>query len=775
MLLIKGRLLFLAISACLALTMCRFTFHPLPLCYTFLFLLYIYRKFKPLHLCFHFLIIILFIVVYIVTEKNNDTSLADGEYITQSEILSIPVIDGNQLKGTIINENKEKLTYRYTIETTEQKEALKKLKPGDQCVFNGELRTPKGPTMPNAFDYKQYLHDQHIHWQFIIEKIEKCHSPDRIRALTFLLHIRLKGLELIERHFPSSSEGIVQALLFGERKLIDEEVEKGYQALGIVHLLAISGLHVGLLVGGIYYVMIYCGATHERARLVFLLLLPLYMVLTGGSPSVIRASFMVILYFLIKMCRLNIPAIDVISFTCLVLLVVNPYYLFQVGFQLSYIVSLGLILSVKLISRYKSFLAKLTIVSSVAQLCSIPLLLYHFFEVSLISLPLNMMFVPFYSFLVLPLSIASTFLIVIFPPLGTIFVAFLDAILSHTHLFVLNVLKLPFSTLVTGRPSVIFILLYCAGTYFLLLGLEQKFPLKKLSHSAGFIVVLFLGQALFSYVNPYGKVMFIDVGQGDSVFIQLPFNKGVYMIDTGGRISFPKEEWELTNNTYSIVESITVPYLKSIGITKINGLFLTHGDVDHVGEAVTLINQIEIKELIVPEGFVRGEVEEKVINKAKEKNIDVKVVRSGDQLVFKGFPFYILSPQELTDSKNDDSLVLWTELGGLKWLFTGDAEQRSEEKIIEKYLNLHADVLKVGHHGSKGSTSEQFLNTLSPSLAVISAGANNRYQHPHQEVIDKLKYRNITILRTDLHGGILYEFKGTSGTFSIHPPYDEVK
>lgn len=675
----------------------------------------------------------------------------------------------------MINENKEKLTYLYTIETTEQKEALKKLRPGDQCVFNGELRTPKGPTMPNAFDYKQYLHDHHIHWQFIIEKIEKCHSPDYFRALTFLVHIRLKGLELIERHFPSSSEGIVQALLFGERKLIDEEVEKGYQSLGIVHLLAVSGLHVGLLVGGIYYVMIYCGATHERARFVFLLLLPLYMVLTGGSPSVIRASFMVILYFLIKICNLKIPAIDVISFTCLVLLVINPYYLFQVGFQLTYVVSLGLLLSAKLISQYTSFLAKLTIVSSIAQLCSIPLLLYHFFEVSLISLPLNMMFVPFYSFLILPLSIAATFLTFFFSPLGTLFVSFLDVILSHTHLFVLNVLKLPFSTLVTGRPSVIFILLYCVGAYFLLLRLERKFPFKKIFNPAGFIAVLFIGQVFYPHVNPYGKVMFIDVGQGDSIFIQLPFNKGVYMIDTGGRISFPKEDWELTKNTYSIVESITVPYLKSIGVTKIDGLFLTHGDVDHVGEAEDLINQMKIKELIVPEGFVRGDIEEKVINKAKEKNINVKIVRSGDHLVFKGFPFYILSPQELTDSKNDDSLVLWTKLGGLNWLFTGDAEQRSEGKIIEKYPTLHADVLKVGHHGSKGSTSEQFLNTLSPSLAVISAGANNRYQHPHPEVIDKLNRRNISILRTDLHGGILYQFKGTSGTFSIHPPYDEVK
>ncbi len=714
-------------------------------------------------------------IVYTFTEKHNQSSLIEGEYFTTGEIMSIPEMDGNQLKGLMTNETKEKLMFQYTIETIEQKEVVKKLKPGDLCTFKGELRTPKAATMPNAFNYKQYLYDQHIHWQFKIDKIEKCHSPDQFHIETFLLRLRLNGLEVIEHHFPPSAEGIVQALLFGERQLIDEEVEKGYQSLGIVHLLAISGLHVAILVGGVYYVIIYCGVTHERARLIFLVLLPIYMVITGCSPSVIRASFMVILYFLIKMFRLKIPTIDVISFTCLFLLFVNPYYLFHVGFQLSYVVSLGLLLSGRLIIHYKSFLAKLTIVSTVAQLSSIPLLLYHFFEVSFISLPLNMIFVPFYSYLILPLSIIATFLITTIPPLGTFFVSLLDVILSQSHLLVLNILKLPFSTLVTGRPSIIFILFYCLGTYFLLLRIEQRSTLKHICQWIGFLLMLFIGQVFSPHVNPNGKVMFIDVGQGDSAFIQLPFNKGVFLIDTGGRISFPKEEWEKTKSTYSLVESITIPYLKSIGVTKINGLILTHGDVDHIGEAVELMNQIKIEELVIPEGFSRGEIEEEVINLAKENKIAIKVVHAGDQLTYRDFPFYIVSPQVLTDSKNDDSLVLWIKLGGLRWLFTGDAEHESEEKIMRKYSNLKADVIKVGHHGSKGSTSEQFLDTLSPSVAVISAGFNNRYNHPHQEVITKLKRRDIKILRTDLHGGILYEFKGTSGTFSIHPPYDEVK
>ncbi len=710
-----------------------------------------------------------------MTENNNHTELSEGKYEVQSQLISAPVIDGNQMRGTVKNEQKEKLTYSYTIKTLEQKSVLMKLKPGDICFCDGELRKPKAPTMPNAFDYKQYLYDHHIHWQFKIENIEKCYSPDRLDPLAFIQLIRMNGLKIIELHFPHSSEGVVQALLFGERGLIDEEVEKAYQALGIVHLLAISGLHVGLLVGGIYYLMIYCGVTHERTRMVFLILLPIYMILTGGSPSVIRASIMVILYFIIKMINLKVPTTDVIGFTCLLLLFINPYYLFQVGFQLSYIVSLGLLLSTKLIGLYKGFLAKLTIVSLIAQLCSIPLLMYHFFEISLISLPLNMMFVPFYSIFVLPLSIIATVLIFLIPPLGSIFVFLLNLILSYSDIFVLNVINLPFSTFVTGRPSIIFILLYCFGMYGLLLRLEQKSNLNKMLKPASFLIILFIIQTLLPSINPFGKVMFIDVGQGDSALIQLPYNKGVYIIDTGGTISYQKKEWETSRNSYSIAESVTIPYLKSMGVTKIKGLFLTHGDLDHIGEAISLMNHLDIKELIVPKGFVRGELEKETIEKAINQKMDVKVVSSGDQLHSDDLTFYVLSPYRLTDSKNDDSLVLWVKIGGLKWLFTGDAELKSEKLILSQYPDLKADVLKVGHHGSKGSTSEELLDTLSPSYAVISAGYKNRYQHPHNEVMEKLMSRDISILRTDHHGGILYQFKGNDGTFSTHPPYIEVK
>lgn len=771
---IKNQLVYLAISACLSIILSRYAFHPLVILVTIIYLFYLYVNFNFRFLLIAFIFIAFYAGHYVLTDLHNKTKLSKGEFESYFSFEEIPLIDGNRMRGTIQDVSGEKLIFSYIIRSYEEKEVLMELIPGDTCRFQGELKEPKSPTMPNAFNYKQYLHDHHIHWQLQVRSIKHCRS-DKKTLLEWVLQFRVKGLTLIEENFPSTSEGIVQALLFGERSLLDEDVEIAYQKLGIVHLLAISGLHVGLLVGAIYSIMIYFGVTHEKTRLILIIILPIYMILTGASPSVVRASFMVILYFLIKSSKAKFTPTDVISFTCLVLLFINPYYLFQVGFQLSYIVTLGLLLSSKIIGSYTHSVVKLIVVSSVAQLCSIPLILFHFFEVSLISLPLNMIFVPFYSLIILPLSISSTLIVTITPPLGAPLISLLHLLLDFSSSFVLKVSSWSLTTITTGKPSFLFIMFYCISTLVLLQRFEKSPSHKSLYKPFSIIVILFLIQLHLPYFTPFGKVIIINVGQGDSIFINLPFNKGNFMIDTGGRVSYPTEEWEETRNTFSIAEDITVPYLKSIGVTHLDGLILSHGDQDHIGEAISLMNHIKVKELVIPKGFVRGELEERVIEKARKGDMKIRAVNAGDQLTYRDFSFYVLSPKELSTSKNDDSMVLWAKIGGLKWLFTGDAEMRSEERMVSTYPHLKVDVLKVGHHGSRGSTSEQLLEHIKPSIAIISAGYQNRYQHPHKEVIDKLEKRKIKILRTDIQGGILYKFKGNAGTFFTHPPYDIVK
>jgi competence protein ComEC len=771
---LKGKLLFLAISAVFSIMLCRDQFNPLLISTTLAFLIFLLLKKERLLFLLCTATILLFICIFFYTEFHNKSSLKDGTYTVNAIITSIPSIDGNQFKGNIKNNSGEKITFYYRISSLEEKIALEKINPGTYCVFKGELIMPKSSTMPNAFNYKQYLHDHHIHWQYEVEEIENCHGG-KMDWLFLLLEIRKNGLAFIEEHFPNSSVGIVQALLFGETGMLDHDVETAYQELGVVHLLAISGSHVALLVSGIYYLFIYCGITHERTKIVLVLILPVYMILTGAAPSVIRACFMVIIYFLIKLCKRRVSSLDVISFTFLVLLLINPYYLFQVGFQLSYAVTFGLLLSIGIVEHFTSWLVKLTVVSFIAQLCSTPLLLFHFYEVSLISLPMNMLFVPLYSFVILPGAIVSTGLAAVSLTIGIHIINLFSEILQQTHQIVLFASSIPYTTLTIGKPTKLITIGLMISIIYLFLQFERHRRIKLLFRPTLYLFFVIIIQVVSPFINPSGKVLIIDVGQGDSIFIQRPYNKGNYLIDTGGRISFPKEKWEETSNSFSITEDVTVPFLKSIGITELDALFLTHGDLDHIGEALPLMDKVKIKELIIPKGFVRGELEEKIIQVAESKRIKITTVNAGDQLSFKDHPFYVVSPQVLTESKNDDSLILWTELGGLKWLFTGDGEIEGEKKLINMYPSLKVDVLKVGHHGSKGSTSEQLLDHIKPRVALVSAGLNNRYQHPHSEVLERLSVRKIPLLRTDQNGAILYHFKGNTGTFSTHPPYDVVR
>ncbi|MEI2665529.1 DNA internalization-related competence protein ComEC/Rec2 [Rossellomorea sp. LJF3] len=694
-------------------------------------------------------------------EKNQKSDLTPQSEPSSLQVFidDIPTIDGNTFVSFAKVEN-EKLLIRYYFATEEEKRRFAEVNPGFVCNVKGQLAEPQHSKNPNSFDYKDYLSHQGVYWILEVQGFEGC--VDRSTWKHSLTQLRFQGLKRIEREFPSSTVGITQALLFGETGMITEDTMKAFRELGVVHLLAISGLHVGLLFAILHYLLLRIGLTREAASLTGILFLLCYIVLTGGSPSVVRASFMLIILILGKQTSRNIGVIDSLATVFLLIVLYEPFSVYNVGFQLSFAVSFSLVLSSRTILQSSSSFKQMVTVTMVAQLSSLPFVTYHFYEFSLIGFLTNLLYVPLFSIIILPMAIV-TYLFISVVSAGWAMIPY-QILLEGIQWLSSAVASLPFSTLIMGRPNIVLVLGYLILIYFVFVGMETR---KYIS-----VVLLFLFTFIHLILNnyhPYGEIVFIDVGQGDATLIDLPFNHGTYLIDAGGEVPFPKEKWEEKKNHFSVGEDILVPFLKSKGITSIDALILTHGDLDHIGGAEAVLNEMKVGELLISPGSGEKVEVDRLIKMAKVKRISVKEVMYRDNWRGDGDGLHIVSPLDKEYEGNNDSIVLYGEIGSKKWLFTGDLEKEGERELVATF-DLPVDVLKVGHHGSNTSTSEVLLDETDRAVAVISAGETNRFGHPHPEVMERLKERGLTIYSTAVNGAITYRFWDKKGTFSAHLP-----
>ncbi|EAF0470755.1 MBL fold metallo-hydrolase, partial [Listeria monocytogenes] len=275
------------------------------------------------------------------------------------------------------------------------------------------------------------------------------------------------------------------------------------------------------------------------------------------------------------------------------------------------------------------------------------------------------------------------------------------------------------------------------------------------------ILICFCFLCYFSSFNFSGKVSFIDVGQGDSILIQLPYNQGNYLIDTGGQLPFEKEAWAKKRKPFTIGESTLTPVLKSKGINSLDKVIITHSDADHMEGLDDLQKNITINELIYAKGAENKPIMKEAL--AAMPKVKQTIILAGAKWQIGENSFECLYPDKAGEGGNDDSIVLKAVLDDKVWLFTGDLEANGEMGISEQPIK--ADILKVGHHGSKTSSSKEFIQKVKPTFAVISCGLNNRFGHPHEETINTLETAGVTILRTDVQGEIIYTFgKGFEAT-----------
>ena len=716
-------------------------------------------------LSFHLVIMGMFLGAASFSDHRNKTAYHGTESQFIITFTNQPNIDGNSLKGLVASEKGERLVLRYKITTELEQEKLGQfLRIGLTCPAEGTLQIPDKNRNENSFDYQRYLLRQGIHWIFKADSIsfEECKKAGNSIPVS-IRNWRLKGIAYIREHFPEESSGFVTALIFGDQTYIDEGALTNYQRLGLVHLLAISGLHVSFLTGLLFYFGIRIGITRERMMLAILLFLPVYMLLSGASPSVVRSCLMAMLFFLLLLFKKRISAGAAIGSAYMALLFFRPNMLYDIGFQLSFAVTFSIIMSSSIVLQYPKKTTQLFIVSSICQLAALPILLFHFFEASILGVFLNVLYVPLYSIILLPFSLISLFIHIVLPSLGQPLISLLNFTFILCNKAADGASYLPLASIPFGKPPFIMMLLLVISLLGLYLTWEVSFEKSKIW--CGIMIVLLILQYNLQRFSPFGEVQIIDVGQGDSILIILPFNRGNYLIDTGGQITFPIDTWAEKRKKFNTADDIIIPLLKSKGIHQLDKLILTHPDADHMGSAKELIENFKVGEIIIGGWSEEQYRNMDLVTVARDKKMKMTVLKRGDHWVAGGAPFAVLSPYEKEGNKNDSSIVLFTELGGVSWLLTGDMGEEGEKELLSTYPQLQADVLKVGHHGSKTSSAATFLEKLQPKAAIISVGKDNRYGHPHRDVIGNMDINGIRVFRTDEDGSIIYKYYKSSGTF----------
>ncbi|MBB4825783.1 competence protein ComEC [Sporosarcina luteola] len=660
--------------------------------------------------------------------------------------------DGGKVKGFAKTStgNRMYVTYEMQSEVEKNRFQLEHL-PSYTFVAEGSIVDPLPASHPFSFDMRRYL--QMNGATGVFEAVRLLESRKSTGPLTQLSDWRHQAKQHIQQAFPEPLRTEAEALLLGDRSGMDEDLSKAYRTLGITHLFAISGLHVGLMTYLLRLVLIRLSVRVETVDTLLIVLLPCYAVLAGGAPSVWRAVSVTVLLLLTASGKLNIRMDDALALSAIFFILLAPYVIFQPGFQLSYAAAIALVYSSGSLLQGKSALLTSFLVTSITQIALSPILLFHFYELSISSFFVNLLYVPLYSIIILPMNVLLFVSSLIVPPLASFLFMIYTPLRSWMGAVTEFLAALPFQLWTPGKPvpilasfSVVCILLF-------FITLERKWSWKR------GILLLLLPATLIQgqpFLNPNISVTFLDVGQGDSIVIQMPYRKSVYVIDSGGRVSFGDKTWRTPEQPFEVGRKIVVPFLKGQGITKVDKLILTHADSDHIEGADELIEELRVKEIhIAPESDQQLTMES-VVRLAMEYNIPIFPISEGMGWSDDDAQFLYLGPEKGEYMGNDSSLVLLMMVEGLSFLFTGDMEAEGENRLINRYgkANFQNVILKAGHHGSRTSSTENFIQFLLPELAIISAGRDNRYGHPHQEVMDTFQKYGIPVLSTAESGSI---------------------
>lgn len=523
-----------------------------------------------------------------------------------------------------------------------------------------------------------------------------------------------------------------------------EDWQQAVRQLGILHLFCISGMHVVLAVGILRRCLIKLRLTRESIDLFLILSLPAYLVIAGGAVSLVRAVIMAECCLLSRHCHLS--GTDAWSISLILGLLHDPLLLMGMGGQLSYLLSL-MLFYVEEHGWQQSIQLNLL---------GLPTILHGAFEFHCLSLITSYLVMPFFGAIIFPGTILAALTYCWLPVIGDIFNTML--LIFHRLLILMD--HLP-GQICYGRPPgpVTLLLLILA-----LLVVDS--PRQRWRWATLIISYLLIFVAIHAPLN--GEVTFADIGQGDSIIIRTPLNRQVIMIDTGGRLNFAQGRWAQVKTSRSNAERCSLNYLKSKGINHIDTLCLTHSDADHIGDTAAVLQHMKVGRVVVPAGmesmpkFTKKLTTATTVQPAKADDMIDNVLTA-------------VHPERAGRGGNEDSLTMWGHFGGQSFLFTGDLDRAGERAVIQRYPDLHVDVLKLGHHGSRTATDPEAIKHWRPHLGIISAGRFNRYGHPNRETTSTLQANGVQSMSTQQYGMITYQYRGHHGIWKTCLRGDELK
>ena len=660
-------------------------------------------------------------------------------------------INGVMLRGFMTNAEGEKLYVTYEIKSEQEKQLLEAQQlAGTNFFVVGEQVSPSIPAHRYGFSMAQYLQSKNA--RGIIEIHQLTFMDKENSLLQPLYEQRFQLKRHIEETFPPSLVAEAQALLIGLQHNVDDDLNRAYQRLGITHLFAISGLHVALVSFLFFQLLLRLGIRRELATILLLAILPMYAIVAGGAPSIWRAVSVVEFIMLARYFRWNIPMDDALSLSFIFFVLLEPGVIFQVGFQLSYLATYSLVYSSRILARYSNFLVQSFFITFVCQILVYPLLLFHFFEISLSSLIANIFLVPLFSFVILPINL----IVLIFTFLPLPFDSFIFLLYEPLRTTLTNFIFLIQQPIIQmwnpGKPSIFWLIFLYSSVFITFYLLDKQATVKAM-------VLLVLPALVFhfqSYWHNDLKIAFVNVGQGDCIVIELPYRKSVIVIDAGGLLRFDQEKWKERQTPYEVGRQIVVPYLKGRGIQSIDTFVLSHADADHVEGAEEVLREVLVKEVHVTPGSISKPVMNDFLKELKHTNTKLIEKMAGDYWNVGTTTFEYLWPADIEYEGNNDSLVILVTYNQYKALFTGDLEKEGEQQLIQLYTEKlrNIDLLKAGHHGSKTSSIEEFVALTNPKFAVFMAGENNRYNHPHIDVVNRFESYNIPHATTGMEGTI---------------------